>query len=259
MSTRIDSRALVDPGAELDPSVTVGPFSIIGPGVRIGAGSTVGPHCLVGGPTVIGKDNHFIAACSIGGQPQDKKYKGEPTRLEIGDGNTFFEYSTVNRGTAQDIGYTRIGDDGWFMSYVHIAHDCIIGDHVIMANAATLAGHVRIHDWAILGGFAKIHQFCHVGAHSFCGMNVDLTRDVPPYVMVAGTPPAPYGINSEGLRRRDFSPEQIRHIKDAYRVLYRDGLRLEEALAELRKQESTQPELAILTQFLADSARSIVR
>lgn len=255
----VDPRAVVDPAAELDPSVSVGPYAIIGPGVRIGAGTVVGPHVIIGGPTTIGRDNRFVASCSIGGQPQDKKYKGEPTRLEIGDGNTFFEYCTVNRGTAQDIGVTRIGNDGWFMSYTHVAHDCTIADHVIMANAATLAGHVHVHDWAILGGFAKVHQFCHVGAHSFCGMNVDLTRDVPPYVMVAGTPPAPYGINSEGLRRRGFTPEQVRHIKDAYRLLYRDGLRLEEALAELRKLEPGQPELAILTRFLADSARSIVR
>lgn len=259
MTARIHPSAVIDPAAELDPSVRVGPYAIIGAGVRIGADSEVGPHVIIGGPTTIGRGNRFVAACSIGGQPQDKKYKGEPTRLEIGDGNTFFEYCTVNRGTAQDIGYTRIGADGWFMSYTHIAHDCVIGDHVIMANAATLAGHVSVHDWAILGGFAKIHQFCHIGAHSFCGMNVDLTRDVPPYVMVAGTPPAPYGINSEGLRRRGFTPDQVRGIKEAYRVLYRAGLRLEEALAELRKLEADQPALGILTKFIADSARSIVR
>lgn len=255
----IDKRAVVDPTAELDPSVSVGPFAVVGPGVRIGAGTVVGPQTIIGGPTTIGRDNRFVGACSIGGQPQDKKYKGEPTRLVIGDGNTFFEYCTVNRGTAQDLGVTTIGDDGWFMSYTHIAHDCTIDDHVIMANAATLAGHVHIHEHAILGGFAKVHQFCHIGAHSFCGMNVDLTRDVPPYVMVAGTPPAPYGINSEGLRRRGFTPEQVRHIKEAYRVLYRADLRLEEALAQLRTLEVEQPELAILTRFLADSARSIVR
>lgn len=255
----IDARAVIDPAAELDPSVRVGPFAVIGPGVRIGAGTVVGPHTIIGGPTTIGRDNRFVGACSIGGQPQDKKYKGEPTRLVVGDRNTFFEYCTINRGTAQDLGVTTIGDDGWFMSYTHVAHDCTLGDHVIMANAATLAGHVQVHDHAILGGFAKVHQFCHIGAHSFCGMNVDLTRDVPPYVMVAGTPPAPYGINSEGLRRRGFAPEQVRHIKEAYRVLYRADLRLEEALAQLKKLEPEQPELAILTRFLADSARSIVR
>jgi len=255
----IHATAVIDPSAELDPSVSVGPYAIIGAGVRIGAGTVVGPQVIIGGPTTIGRDNRFVAACSIGGQPQDKKYQGEPTRLVIGDGNTFFEYCTVNRGTAQDLGVTTIGNDGWFMSYIHIAHDCTIDDHVIMANTATLAGHVHIHQWAILGGFAKVHQFCHVGEHSFCGMNVDLTRDVPPYVMVAGTPPAPYGINSEGLRRRGFTPEQVRHIKEAYRVLYRADLRLEQALVELRKLETDQPELAILTRFLADSARSIVR
>ena len=263
MTTRvdclIDPRAVVDPKAELDASVSVGPFAIIGPGVRIGAGSSVGPQCIISGPATIGRNNRFVAACAIGGQPQDKKYAGEPTTLEIGDRNTFFEYSTVNRGTAQDLGHTRIGNDGWFMSYTHIAHDCVVGDNVIMANCATLAGHVFVHDWAILGGFSKIHQFCRIGAHSFCGMNVDLTRDVPPFVMVAGTPPAPYGINSEGLRRRGFTPEQVRSVKEAYKVLYRSDKRLEEALAELRKMQADKPELALLTEFLADTSRSIVR
>jgi UDP-N-acetylglucosamine acyltransferase len=256
---RIHPTAVIDPKARLDASASVGPYSVIGPDVEIGAGTTIGPHCLIGGPTKIGRDNKFIGALSIGGQPQDKKYAGEPTRLEIGDRNTFFEYTTVNRGTAQDLGYTRIGDDGWFMSYTHVAHDCVIGDNVIMANCATLAGHVFVHDWAILGGFSKVHQFCRIGAHSFCGMNVDLTRDVPPFVMVAGTPPAPYGINSEGLRRRGFTPEQVRSIKDAYRVLYRSDKRLEEAAAELKKMQADAPELALLTEFLADTSRSIVR
>jgi UDP-N-acetylglucosamine acyltransferase len=255
----IDPRAVVDAKAALDPSVEVGPFSVIGPGVSIGAGTVIGPHCVFGGPARIGRDNRFVSGCSIGGRPQDKKYAGEPTTVEIGDRNTFFEFCTINRGTPQDIGTTRIGDDGWFMAYTHVAHDCTIGDNVIMANAATLAGHVHVHDWAILGGFTKVHQFCHVGAHSFCGMNVDLTRDVPPYVMVAGNPPAPYGINSEGLRRRGFKPEQVRSIKDAYRILYRSELRLEQALAELQRLEASHPELALLTRFLADSSRSIVR
>jgi UDP-N-acetylglucosamine acyltransferase len=255
----IHATAVVDAKARLDGSVRVGPYSVIGPDVEIGAGTRIGPHCLISGPTSIGRDNRFIGALSIGGQPQDKKYADEPTRLEIGDRNTFFEYTTVNRGTAQDLGYTRIGDDGWFMSYTHIAHDCVIGDNVIMANCATLAGHVFIHDWAILGGFSKVHQFCRIGAHSFCGMNVDLTRDVPPFVMVAGTPPAPYGINSEGLRRRGFTPDQVRAIKDAYRVLYRSDKRLDEALVELKRMQTDAPELAPLTEFLADTSRSIVR
>jgi len=259
MAGRIDPRAVIDPQAELDPSVEVGPFTVIGPDVTIGAGTVIGPHCLFGGPTRVGRDNRFVAMCSIGGRPQDKKYADEPTTVEIGDRNTFFEFCTVNRGTAQDLGATRIGHDGWFMAYVHVAHDCTIADNVIMANAATLAGHVHIHEWAILGGFTKVHQFCHVGAHSFCGMNVDLTRDVPPFVMVAGTPPAPYGINSEGLRRRGFAPEQVRTIKEAYRILYRSDLRLEEALGQLQRLELEHPELALLTRFLADSSRSIVR
>lgn len=256
---RIHPTAVVHARARLDDTVTVGPYSVIGPDVEIGAGTRIGPHVLIGGPTTIGKDNRIVGACSLGGQPQDKKFADEPTRLEIGDRNTFFEYCTVNRGTAQDLGYTRIGSDGWFMSYTHVAHDCVLGDNIIMANCATLAGHVFVHDWAILGGFSKVHQFCRIGAHSFCGMNVDLTRDVPPFVMVAGTPPAPYGINSEGLRRRGFTPDQVRAIKDAYRVLYRSDKRLDEALAELKRMQADSPELALLTDFLADTSRSIVR
>ncbi len=256
---RIHPSAVIDAKARLAPDVTVGPFSVIGADVEIGAGTTIGPQVLISGPTKIGRDNRIVGACALGGQPQDKKYAGEPTTLEIGDRNTFFEYCTVNRGTATDLGYTRIGDDGWFMSYTHVAHDCVVGNNVIMANCATLAGHVFVHDWAILGGFSKIHQFCRIGAHSFCGMNVDLTRDVPPFVMVAGTPPAPYGINSEGLRRRGFTPEQVRSLKEAYRVLYRSDKRLEEALAELKQMQVDKPELALLTEFLADTSRSIVR
>jgi UDP-N-acetylglucosamine acyltransferase len=255
----IHPSAVVDPKAKLGAGVSVGPFSVVGAGVEVGAGTSIGPQVIISGPTTIGRDNRFLGASAIGGQPQDKKYAGEPTRLEIGDRNTFFEYCTVNRGTAQDLGYTRIGNDGWFMAYTHIAHDCVIADNVIMANCATLAGHVFVHDWAILGGFSKVHQFCRVGAHSFCGMNVDLTRDVPPFVMVAGTPPAPYGINSEGLRRRGFTPEQVRSVKDAYRVLYRSDKRLEEAVAELKRMQADAPELALLTEFLADTSRSIVR
>ena len=259
MTGRIHPSAVIDPKARLAPDVTVGPFCVIGPDVEIGAGTTLGPQVLISGPTTIGRDNRFVGACAIGGQPQDKKHAGEPTRLEIGDRNTFFEYCTVNRGTAQALGYTRIGNDGWFMCYTHIAHDCVVGDNVIMANCATLAGHVFVHDWAILGGFSKVHQFCRIGAHSFCGMNVDLTRDVPPFVMVAGTPPAPYGINSEGLRRRGFTPEQVRTVKEAYRILYRSDKRLEEAMVELRKLQADKPEIALLTEFLADTSRSIVR
>ena len=193
------------------------------------------------------------------GIPQDKKYHGEPTLLEIGDHNTFFEFVTVNRGTAQDRGRTRLGSHNWIMAYVHIAHDCELGDNIIMANNTTLAGHISIEDWAILGGFTKIHQFCRIGAHSFTGMNVDLTRDVPPYVMISGTPAEPHGINTEGLKRRNFTAEQIRNIKNAYRILYRSELRLDEALQKLRELASSQPEVIPLVKFLEVSERSITR
>lgn len=255
----IDPRAAVDPYARLAADVTVGPFAVIGAQVEIGAGSVIGPHAVIQGPTRIGRENRIFQFASIGGIPQDKKYHGEPTWLEIGDRNSFFEFVTVNRGTAQDRGKTTIGSDNWVMAYVHIAHDCCIGDNVIMANNTTLAGHVTIEDWAILGGFTKVHQFCRIGAHSFTGMNVDLTRDIPPYMMVSGTPAEPRGINSEGLRRRDFTAAQIRNIKNAYRVLYRSQLRLEEAIKMLHTLVASQPELACLVEFLETSERSITR
>lgn len=255
----IDPRAVIDPKARLAAGVSVGPYAVIGAEVEIGAGTVVGPHVVIQGPTRIGRDNRFTACASIGGQPQDKKYAGEPTTLEIGDRNTVFEYVTLNRGTAQDKGTTRIGDDNWLMAYVHIAHDCILGNNIIMANNATLAGHVDIEDWAILGGFTKVHQFCRIGAHSFTGMNVDITRDVPPYVMVSGTPVEPHGINTEGLKRRAFNAEQIRNIKHAYRVLYRSDLRLEDAVQQLRSLGEGQPEVAVMAKFLEKSERSITR
>lgn len=255
----IDSRAAVDPSARLAEDVTVGPFTVIGPQVEIGAGTWIGPHAVIQGPTRIGRDNRIFQFASIGGIPQDKKYGGEPTWLEIGDRNTFFEFVTINRGTAQDKGRTVIGNDDWIMAYVHIAHDCLLGDNVILANNTTLAGHVTIEDWAILAGFTKVHQFCRIGAHSFTGMNVDITRDIPPYVMVSGTPVEPRGINSEGLQRRAFTAEQIRNIKNAYRILYRSELRLEEALEKLREPAATQPEVARLVEFLETSERSIIR
>lgn len=257
--TLIDPRAVIDPKARLAEDVSVGPFSVIGPEVEIGTGTVIGPHVVVQGPTRIGRNNRFHSFASVGGPPQDKKYHGEPTRLEIGDGNTFFECVTLNRGTAQDRGETRIGNDNWIMAYVHIAHDCVLGDNIIMANNATLAGHIGIEDWAILGGFTKVHQFCRIGAHSFTGMNVDLTRDVPPYIMVSGAPVEPHGINSEGLKRRGFDAGQIRNIKQAYKVLYRSGLRLEEAVEKLRELAANQPEVAVMVQFLEKSQRSITR
>ncbi|HET7921494.1 MAG TPA: acyl-ACP--UDP-N-acetylglucosamine O-acyltransferase [Gammaproteobacteria bacterium] len=255
----IDARAVIDPGARLAEGVSAGPYCVIGADVEIGAGTAIGPHAVIQGPTRIGRDNRIHAFASIGGAPQDKKYHGEPTRLEIGDRNTFFEFVTINRGTAQDRGETRIGNDNWIMAYVHVAHDCVLGDNIIMANNATLAGHITIEDWAILGGFTKVHQFCRIGAHSFTGMNVDLTRDVPPYVMVSGTPPEPHGINSEGLKRRGFDATQVRNIKQAYKLLYRSDLRLEEALNGLRELAATQPEIAIMVTFLENSQRSITR
>ncbi|MDE2069672.1 MAG: acyl-ACP--UDP-N-acetylglucosamine O-acyltransferase [Gammaproteobacteria bacterium] len=255
----IDARAAVDPGARLAADVTVGAFAIIGAQVEVGAGTVIGPHAVIQGPTRIGRDNRIFQFASIGGIPQDMKYHGEPTWLEIGDRNTFFEFVTINRGTAQDRGKTTIGNDNWIMAYVHVAHDCELGNHIIMANNATLAGHVSIENWAILGGFTKVHQFCRIGTHSFTGMNVDLSRDVPPYMMISGTPAEPRGINSEGLRRRGFDAAQVRNIKNAYRVLYRSDLRLEEALAKLRVLSATQSELQCLVEFLEASERSITR
>ena len=258
-ATGIDPRAAIDPQARLAAGVSVGPYSVIGPDVEIGEGTVVGAHVVIQGPTRIGRDNRIHPFASLGGAPQDKKYAGEPTRLELGDRNSIFEFVTLNRGTAQDKGVTSIGSDNWLMAYVHVAHDCSIGDNVIMANNATLAGHVDIHDWAILGGFTKVHQFVRIGAHSFTGMNVDITRDVPPYVMVSGTPVEPHGINSEGLKRRQFTPEQLRNIKNAYRVLYRSDLRLEEALAQLKTLGENQPEVVLMARFLEGSQRSITR
>lgn len=255
----IDPRAAVDPSARLAADVTVGAFAVIGAGVEIGAGSVIGPHAVIQGPTRIGRDNRIFQFASIGGIPQDKKYHGESTWLEIGDRNSFFEFVTINRGTAQDRGKTSIGSDNWIMAYVHVAHDCQLGDNIILANNTTLAGHVGIEDWAILGGFTKVHQFCRIGAHSFTGMNVDLAKDVPPYMMVAGTPAEPRGINSEGLRRRGFGAVQLRNIKNAYRLLYRSQLRLQEALEQLRSLSATQSELTCLVNFLEASERSITR
>ncbi len=255
----IDPRAVIDPAARLATDVTIGPCTVIGSQVEIGAGTWVGPHVVIQGPTRIGRDNRIFQFASIGGIPQDKKYGGEPTWLVIGERNTFFEFVTVNRGTAQDKGRTIVGSDNWIMAYVHIAHDCLLGDNVILANNTTLAGHVTIEDWAILGGFTKVHQFCRIGAHSFTGMNVDITRDIPPYVMVSGTPVEPRGINSEGLQRRRFTAEQIRNIKNAYRILYRSELRFEEALERLREPAAKQPEVARMLKFLETSERSITR
>jgi len=255
----IHPTALVDPGAGLDEGVEVGPFAVIGPGVEIGAGTRVGPHTVVRGPTRIGRDNRIFQFASVGDDPQDKKYGGEPTRLEIGDRNRIREFTTIHRGTVQDRGVTSIGNDNLFMAYTHVAHDCRIGDQVIMANAASLGGHVEIQDWSILGGFTIAHQFCRIGAHSFCAMGSVLTKDVPPYVTVSGHPARPRGINSEGLRRRGFSAAALAAIKRAYKTLYKSGLTLDQAKVQLAEQARTCAEIGLLTDFLQGSTRGIVR
>ncbi len=255
----IDPRAVIAPSAQLGAGVQVGPFAVIGEGVEIGEGSIIGPHAVINGPTRIGRECRVFQFASIGDAPQDKKYSGEPTRLEIGDRNVFRECCTVNRGTVGGHGVTRIGSDNLFMAYSHVAHDCVVGSHCVFSNSVALAGHVEIADWVIVSGFAGVHQFCKVGAHAFLANNTAATRDVPPYLLVAGTPAEPKGINSEGLRRRGFTAEQIANIKHAYRVLYRDGLKLEEAGQELERLAAEQPELRLFTEFLPRVTRSIVR
>ena len=255
----IHSTAIVAESAQLADDVQVGPYCIIGEDVEIGAGCRIDSHVVVNGPTRIGEGNHIYQFCSIGDDPQDKKYRDEPTRLEIGDHNTIREYCTISRGTVQDAGVTRIGDDNWIMAYVHIAHDCRVGDHCIFANNATLAGHVQVGDWAIFAGFTGAHQFCRIGAHAFLGMYAGTSRDVPAYTMIGGQPPAPKGINAEGLKRRGFSAAQIRNIRNAYRVVYRSGMKLAEAIRELESFIAEQPELDIFVESLRASERGIIR
>jgi UDP-N-acetylglucosamine acyltransferase len=255
----IDPRADVSPQAELASDVIVGAYSVIGAGVRIGAGTWVGPHAVITGLTTLGAGNKVFQFASIGDAPQDLKYAGEPTRLEIGDRNVFREFTSMNRGTAQGGGVTTIGSDNLFMSYTHVAHDCHVGSRCVMANYATLGGHVHLGDWVIMGGYSGIHQFTKVGSHAFLGNNAAVTRDVPPYLMVVGMPAVPHSINSEGLKRRGFTPDQIRNLKNAYRVLYRSELKLADAIEELNKRVATQPELKIFVDFIGESTRSIVR
>jgi len=255
----IDPRAIVSPEAELAPDVEVGPYTVIGANVTIGAGTWIGPHAVINGPTTIGRDCRIFQFASIGDAPQDKKYAGEPTRLEVGDRNVFREFTTINRGTVGGHGVTRIGDDNLFMAYTHVAHDCIVGNKCVMANYAVLAGHAELGDWVIMAGYSGVHQFGKVGAHAFLANNAAVTRDVPPYLLVSGMPAEPKGINSEGLKRRDFSPGQIANIKNAYRVLYRSGLKLTEAAAELAELALTQPEIQPFVEFLGRATRSIVR
>ena len=255
----IHSSAIISDKAKIADDVEIGPYSIIGDGVEIGSGTRVDSHVVINGPTIIGNDNHIYQFASVGDDPQDKKYADEPTTLKIGDRNTIREFCTISRGTTQDKGETILGDDNWIMAYVHIAHDCIIGDKTIMANNATLAGHVHVGDWVIFAGFSGVHQFCHIGAHSFLGMYSGVNRDVPAYTMVAGTPGVPRGINSEGLKRRDFDAGQIRNIKEAYRLVYRKGLKLNEAMDEIAERCKTQPELKLFLDSLRSSDRGLIR
>jgi UDP-N-acetylglucosamine acyltransferase len=255
----IHATAIIADSAVLADDVEIGPYTVIGEEVEIAAGSRVDAHVVINGPTRIGENNRIYQFSSIGDDPQDKKYAGEPTRLTIGNGNTIREFCTISRGTVQDAGVTVLGDDNWIMAYVHIAHDCQIGDHCIFANNATLAGHVHVGDWVIFGGFSGVHQFCRIGAHAFLGMYAGIGRDVPAYTTVSGQPAEPRGINSEGLKRRDFSAAQIRNIKNAYRIVYRQGLRLSEAIEELNALVGEQPELAPMLASLQHSERGIVR
>ncbi|QWT45600.1 acyl-ACP--UDP-N-acetylglucosamine O-acyltransferase [Azospira inquinata] len=255
----IHPTAIIAPGAQLGENVSVGPYSVIGEHVQIGDNTVIGPHVVIAGHTTLGCDNRVFQFASLGDEPQDKKYAGEPTRLEIGDRNTIREFCTFNTGTAQDAGVTRVGNDNWIMAYVHIAHDCQVGSKTIFANNAQIAGHVHVDDHAILGGFTAVHQFVRIGAHSMTGLGTVLFQDLPPYVTAAGNTASPYGINSEGLRRRGFSSESIMALKRAYRTLYKAGLTLEEAKAKLEEESVAHPEIQLLLDFLGVSKRGIVR
>jgi UDP-N-acetylglucosamine acyltransferase len=259
MTAAIHPTAVIAPDAVLADGVEVGPYSVIGPGVEIGRGTRVGPHVVIEGPTRIGADNRIFQFASVGADPQDKKYRGETSRLEIGDRNVIRECVTLHRGTAQDRSVTRIGDDNLFMAYAHVAHDCVIGNQCILANNATLGGHVRLDDWVIMGGLSAIHQFGRVGAHAFIANNAAVTRDVPPFVMAVGQPADAHSINAEGLKRRGYTPGQIRNIRAAFRVLYRSGLKLAEATAQLEALAKDQPEILPLVEFLPQASRGIVR
>ena len=259
MAQAIHPTAIVAKDAVIGDGVEIGAYCVVGGGVEIGARTFVGPHVVICGPTKIGEDNRIHQFASVGDAPQDKKYKGEPTRLEIGHRNVIREFTTLNRGTTKDENVTRIGDDNLFMAYAHVAHDCVVGNQCVLANCATLGGHVVLGDWVIMGGYAGVHQFCKVGAHAFIANNAAVTRDVPPFVMAVGQPADAHSINAEGLKRRGFTPDQIRNIRAAFRVLYRSGLKLAEATARLESLAKDQPELLPLVEFLPQATRGIVR
>ena len=259
----IHSTAIVDPKAQLDSRVEIGAYSIIGPDVQIGARTKIGPHVVIGGHTTIGCDNTFYQFSSIGAAPQDKKYAGEPTRLEIGDRNLIREFCTFNRGTEQDQGVTRLGNDNWMLAYVHLAHDCQVGNNTIFSNNVQLAGHVKVGDWVVMGGMSGVHQYCRIGDHAMVGMNTSLTQDVPPFVLLSGNPAAAHGINIEGLKRRGYTREQINAIRNAYKLIYKSGLTLEEAKAALLREEDSAadaaPALRLMREALEQTTRGIVR
>ncbi len=255
----IHPSAVIDADCEIAEGVSIGPFSVIGTGVKIGRGTSVASHVVIQGKTTIGEENRIFQFSSIGEIPQDKKYSGEDTLLRIGDRNTIREYATIHRGTAQDQGITSIGNDNLLMAYTHVAHDCMLKDHIVMSNGASLAGHVDIDDYAILSGFTLVHQFCSIGAHCFTAMGTAINRDVPPYLLVSGSPAVPRGVNSEGLKRSGFDAETVRLIKDAYKLLYHSGLKLGEAAEQIAGLAGDSPQLAVMADFLENSRRSIVR
>ena len=263
MQQLIHPTALIDPKALLDSSVEVGPYSVVGPHVRIGANTRVGAHCVIEGHTTIGKHNQIFQFNSLGAIPQDKKYAGEPCELSIGDRNTIREFCTFNIGSPGDTGVTRVGDDNWIMAYVHIAHDCQVGNKTILANNTTLGGHVHLADWVIVGGLTGIHQFVKVGAHAMVGFSSAVTQDIPPFMMADGNPLAVRGFNAEGLRRRQFSEERIAAVKQMHKLLYRTGKTLAQATAEIAELAQTMPQaatdVALMGQFLAQSTRGIAR
>jgi UDP-N-acetylglucosamine acyltransferase len=255
----IHPTAIIDASAEIAEDVDIGAYSIIGPDVVIDSGCVIAPHVVIQGPTTLGKRNQIFSFASVGAAPQDKKYRQEPTRLVIGDDNTIRENVTINRGTMQDRGETTIGNRNWIMAGVHIAHDCVVGNDTIFANAAALAGHVIVEDFAILGGYTLVHQFCRIGAHSFCGMGSVINLDVPTFVTVSGNIASPHGINSEGLKRRGYSSDQVALIKRAYRTLFRSGTPLESAIAIMQEQNDELHTLTPLIQFLQSAERGIIR
>lgn len=259
MPGSIHPTAIVDARARLGANVSVGAYTVIDGDVEIGEGTSVGHHCVITGHTRIGRDNRIFHSISLGEANQDKKYAGEPTRLEIGERNTIREFCSFNRGTVQDGGVTRIGDDNWLMAYVHIAHDCRVGSHTTIANCTQLAGHVHVGDWATLGGFTGVHQFVKIGAHAMCGVSSVVLMDIPPYVTCGGNPLAAAGVNAEGLKRRGFAPEEIANIKRAYKTLYRAGLSFADAKAQLAEEAAKHGELKAFSDFLAQSTRGIVR